>query len=128
MNKKIIIIFLFLLNINLFSQKIIKAEKNEISQKTIDSFCYHVHYKKSSKIKVTLRTAFNKDILVQAMDDAKMSEIFDDVEFSQFFQYNVRCRFRFKNRNKFFIGAETMGAVSPGVGKDAFYFGFKKYF
>lgn len=89
---------------------------------------YHVPKHKSPKFKLTCRTAFNRDVFDQALEDGDLTEIFDDVEFSQFLKYNVRARWKFKNRNKIFIGAETMGYAGTGIPKNAYYIGFKKYF
>jgi hypothetical protein len=112
-----------------FSQLNRDTVSYRISQKTLDSFKYHVEYmKKSPQFKVTCRTAFDRDALSQLVSEDNLTQMFDDIEFSQFLKYNVRARWRFKNKNSIFMGAETMGANAPGPGQNAYYIGFKKRF
>jgi hypothetical protein len=126
-----IILFIIgiLLSTSVFSQLNRDTTRYIISQKTLDSFKYRVSYtKKSPRLKITCRTAFNKDALDQAMSDNDLSEMFDDVEFSQFLKYNLRVRWRTKKKYNIFIGAETLGASNPGPGQNAYYIVFKRRF
>ncbi len=121
----LLIINIFFCN-TIFSQ--IKKEKCDscISQKTLSSFKYNPSVKKYTKFKVTSRTVFDKDIFVKSIDDGDLLEVFSEAQFSQFMQYNVRARWKFKNQNHIFIGTKTF--VDSGSSKKISYIGFKKYF
>ena len=126
MRNKFILLFC-LINLSVAAQfsKSLKYDYM-VSQRMVNSFEYHVPMHRSPRLKVTCRTALNKDMISQVMDD-DLSEIFDDIEFSQFVRYNVRIRWRF-GRDRVFVGAKTMGAVGMEPSKNLYYIGFKKSF
>lgn len=126
---KIYLTFLLLIiSTLLFSQLNSGVDNYMINSKTLESLNCHYHTKKSPRFKITCRTAFNKEILAQVVDDTRPSEIFDDVEFSQFVRYNLRVRWRCKNNSKIFIGAQTLGNHNPNPATVSYYIGFKKRF
>jgi hypothetical protein len=122
-----LVLFLMTWSLFAFPQRLTDTNNYRISEKTIQSLKYHIPLHKSPRLKFTCRTAFNKEVLTQALDDYDLSEIFDEVQFSQFVKYNLRVRWKFKNKNKIFIGAETMSSAAPGF-INSYYIGFRKFF
>jgi hypothetical protein len=115
------VIFL-LISSTIFSQINKDTSSYKLSPVTLESFRYNAPKHKSPKFKVTLRTAFNREVI----GDKNLSEILEEVEFFQFAKYNLRARWKLKNKNKVFIGAQTLG-FTTGL-SNVYYIGFKKYF
>lgn len=101
-----------------------------ISKKTLESMQYNFKSKKSPKFKVTCRTAFNKDAIDKSMMDDNLKDAFDDIDYSQLLQYNLRFRWKNKKGSKFFVGVQAMStfALVNNEDQNSYYIGFKKTF
>lgn len=116
----------FIFNIS-FSQKITDKFGCHINHKTLNSFKYNAPVKKYKKYKITCKTILNRSAIKESFSSNEdLSEILDESQFSQFIQYNLRFRIKFKNQNHFFIGTKTF--LESGSSKGLSYIGFKKYF
>lgn len=120
----IILFFIF----NTASSQVITDRCNcRINQNILNSFKYNAPVKKYKKYKITCKTILNKGAIKEVIgSDEDLLEILDDSQFSQFIQYNLRFRIKFKNQNHFFIGTKTF--LESGSAKSLSYVGFKTYF
>ena len=118
-----IVIMLLLMNLSTLAQINSEYYNDTINNKIIDSFKYHAPKHKSPRFKITFTSAINKKALQQLVDEPISS--IDEFDVTQIAKYNMRFRLRLKNKNRVYLGAETM---TDGYKKNIFYIGMRKYF
>lgn len=125
MKFKLIFLLFFICNFS-FGQSL--SEKNkDIPPNILSTFKYQSNKHQTPKLKFTLITASNKNA-GQIIEDTDISEILTAIESAKIVKYNIRIRWRMKNQDRLYGGAETMNSAIKGTGKVLFYVGYRKKF
>ena len=120
------IFLLFFICVISFGQPLAEKKVN-ISSKTLSTFKYCSNKHQTPSLKFTIITASNKNA-GQIIEETDASKMFTAIESGKIVKYNMRVRWRLKNQDRLYGGAETMNSAVKGTGKIFYYIGYRRKF